>query len=103
MIDGSDAMRMCSKYNTKMKLSRCTNHNAANVIVEDKDGKEYQVIIFNDVLKMIVLLDKVLVSVTCQINCYYSTLLSFVITHKNIVSLFSILWLLYNIVYISMH
>ena len=35
-----------------MKLTKCTDNCVANVILEDKEGKEYQVTMFNDVLKI---------------------------------------------------
>ena len=43
----------------KIKLSKCTDHCIANVILEDKDGKEHRVTIFDNVLKKILSLNGV--------------------------------------------
>jgi len=44
---------VCAKCNTKMKLARCANESVANVLLEDTDGKENWVTIFNVLEKIV--------------------------------------------------
>ena len=45
MINGNGPVGVCSKCSTKMKLIKRTDHCVANVILGDKDIKEYRAII----------------------------------------------------------
>ena len=90
MVDGNGPVGVCSKCSTKMKLTKCTDHCVANVIVEDKDGKEYRVTIFNDVLKKIASLEEVAGEDDMADKLLAAPLLSFTINHKDIISSFSI-------------
>ena len=40
----------CSKCNSKMKIKKCKVKSVARVILEDREGKEYKVNIFNEVI-----------------------------------------------------
>ena len=44
---------VCSKCGSKVKFSKCANGSVANVILEDKDKREYRVAIFEEVLSIV--------------------------------------------------
>ena len=85
MIDRNDPVGVCSKCSTKMKLIKHTDHCVANVILEDKDGKEYRDTIFNDVWKKIVSLEEVAGEGDMADQLLATLLLNFTINHKDII------------------
>ena len=85
----STVFGVCTKCNTKMKLTRCANQSVANVILEDLDGKEYRVAIFNDVLEKIVAVCEATDEADIGEKLLTAPTLAYTISHKDIVSSFT--------------
>jgi len=85
---GKLAMGVCSKCNTKMKLSKCNKQCVAHVIVEDEKGKEHKVTVFNDVLQQIANYGKEVVGAEADISEQVLSVpsLNYTLTKKDIVS-----------------
>jgi len=87
--NNANAMAVCSKCSTKMKVARCTNQKVANVILEGIDRKEYRVTIFNEVLDRIISICEANDEGDVTDQLLTAPTLTFTISHKDVVSSFS--------------
>ena len=53
-VESSQAIVVCGKCNSKMKVSKCAKKAVAHVIVEDTEKQEHKVTIFSEVVHSIV-------------------------------------------------
>lgn len=54
VIDITSALGECSKCGMKIKLNRCGESIAAKLITEDKNGREYKVTMFNEIVQQVI-------------------------------------------------
>ena len=79
-------MGECSKCGTKMKKGKCKNKNVARVILEDDEGKEHKVTIFDEVVQQIANFAEAVGDVDISEQLLSSPQLSYTIKCKETVS-----------------
>ena len=50
----NEFMGECNKYDAKIKLSKCPEKNVARVVLEDINGKEHKLSIFDQVINQVI-------------------------------------------------
>ena len=53
VIEINEKLEKCGKCNTKIKMGKCGSKSVGRIVIEDDDGKEYKLTIFDDIIQQI--------------------------------------------------